>query len=182
MATPAASRQSRRAPTKRAPTKKATTKKASAKKAAAASPPAARAEDAVKIYGSGPTAVHALDGVTVEFPSGRYTAIMGPSGSGKSTLMHCVAGLDTLSSGKVFIGEVDLSTLSDKDLTLLRRDRVGFVFQTFNLVPTLTALENMTLPLALAGRKPDKEWLDTVVGTVGLGDRLTPLLSPLSGG
>jgi putative ABC transport system ATP-binding protein len=183
MATPSTSRATKKTTAKKAPAKKARAKKTAARKPTAAPPPpAARAVDAAKVFGSGVTAVRALDGVTVEFPTGRYTAIMGPSGSGKSTLMHCVAGLDTLTSGKVFIGEVDLSTLSDKDLTLLRRDRVGFVFQTFNLVPTLTALENMTLPLALAGRKPDKEWLDTVVGTVGLGDRLTHLPSQLSGG
>src|SRR6478735_6649544 len=112
---------------------------------------AAHAADAVKVYGSGDTEVRALDGVTVSFPSAHFTAIMGPSGSGKSTLMHCVAGLDSLTSGEVHIGEVDLSTLSDKELTLLRRERVGFVFQSFNLVPTLTALENITLPMDLAG-------------------------------
>ena len=111
-------------------------------------------------YGSGDTAVHALDGVTVDFDAGQFTAIMGPSGSGKSTLMHAVAGLDTLTSGDVFIGDVDLSTLNDKQLTQLRRDRIGFIFQAFNLVPTLTALENITLPMTLAGRKPDQEWLD----------------------
>jgi putative ABC transport system ATP-binding protein len=143
---------------------------------------AARAEAATKIYGTGDTEVVALDHVTVEFGAGRFTAIMGPSGSGKSTLMHCVAGLDSLTSGRVLIGDVDLTTLDDKRLTLLRRDKVGFVFQAFNLVPTLTALENMTLPLSLAGRKPDAEWLDTVVSTVGLGDRLRHRPSELSGG
>jgi putative ABC transport system ATP-binding protein len=143
---------------------------------------AARTENATKVYGRGETAVVALDDVTVDFERGRYTAIMGPSGSGKSTLLHCVAGLDTLTSGRVVIGEVDLGTLNDKQLTLLRRDKVGFVFQAYNLVPTLTAHENITLPLALAGRKADAAWLDTVVGTVGLGDRLTHRPSELSGG
>jgi putative ABC transport system ATP-binding protein len=133
---------------------------------------AARAEAAVKVYGRRDAAVRALDGVDVAFPAGRFTAIMGPSGSGKSTLMHCVAGLDTLTSGRVLIGGVDLSTLSDKQLTLLRRDRIGFVFQSFNLVPTLTVAENVALPQALAGRKPERAWLDAVVSTVGLGDRL----------
>jgi putative ABC transport system ATP-binding protein len=142
----------------------------------------ARAVDAVKVYGSGDTAVRALDGVTVEFPPARYTGIMGPSGSGKSTLMHCVAGLDTLTSGSVYIGDTDLGSLSDKELTILRREKVGFVFQAYNLVPTLTAIENITLPRALAGEKPDKEWLDEVVSTVGLGDRLTHRPSELSGG
>jgi len=143
---------------------------------------AASAQDATKVYGSGDTEVRALDGVTVDFEAGRFTAIMGPSGSGKSTLMHCVAGLDDLTSGKVFIGGTDLTTLSDKDLTQVRRDQVGFVFQSFNLIPTLDALENITLPLDLAGRKPDQGWLDTVIGTVGLGDRLTHRPSELSGG
>ena len=142
----------------------------------------ARAEDAVKVYGSGDTAVRALDGVTVSFPPGHFTAIMGPSGSGKSTLMHCVAGLDSLTSGRVFIGGTDLSELNDKELTLLRRERVGFVFQAFNLIPTLTALENITLPITLAGRHPDRAWLDTVVDTVRLRDRLTHRPSELSGG
>jgi putative ABC transport system ATP-binding protein len=143
---------------------------------------AARTVEAIKVYGSGPTAVRALDAITVELPAGRFTAVMGPSGSGKSTLLHCVAGLDTLTSGQVFIGDVELGRLSDKELTLLRRERVGFVFQAFNLVPTLTALENITLPLALAGRSPEREWLDTVVGAVGLGERLRHLPSELSGG
>ena len=133
---------------------------------------AARAVDATKVYGSGDTAVVALDEVSVEFPTGRFTAIMGPSGSGKSTLMHCLAGLDSLTAGQVFIGDVELGTLSDKELTLLRRDRIGFVFQAFNLVPTLTALENITLPLTLAGAEARRRWLDEVVDTVGLGDRL----------
>jgi putative ABC transport system ATP-binding protein len=144
--------------------------------------PAARAVDATKIYGSGDTAVVALDDVTVDLPDGRYTAIMGPSGSGKSTLMHCLAGLDTLTSGRVYIGDVDLTTLNDKELTRLRRDSVGFVFQTFNLVPTLTAIENITLPSSLAGGKPDGEWLDQVIKTTGLADRLTHRPSELSGG
>src|SRR3954451_8225093 len=143
---------------------------------------ATRTVDAVKVYGAGETAVRALDGVTVEFAPAHFTAIMGPSGSGKSTLMHCVAGLDALTSGQVFIGDVDLSTLSDKELTLLRRERIGFVFQAFNLIPTLTALENITLPMDLAGKDPDKEWLDTVVTTVRLGDRLKHRPSELSGG
>ena len=143
---------------------------------------AARTEGASKIYGKDDSQVIALDNVTVEFEKGVFTAIMGPSGSGKSTLMHCVAGLDTLTSGKVFIGDTDLSTLKEKQLTELRRDRVGFVFQAFNLIPTLSAIENITLPQALAGREPDKEWLDHVVATVGLGDRLTHRPSELSGG
>ncbi|MFN8148631.1 MAG: ABC transporter ATP-binding protein [Candidatus Nanopelagicales bacterium] len=144
--------------------------------------PAARAASLTKVYGSGDTRVTALDAVDVEIETGRFTAIMGPSGSGKSTLMHCLAGLDALTSGEVWIGDVALSGLSDKKLTVLRRDAVGFVFQAFNLVPTLTALENITLPLDIAGRKPDKEWLDTVIDTVGLRDRLTHRPSELSGG
>jgi putative ABC transport system ATP-binding protein len=143
---------------------------------------AAAAREATKVYGSGQTEVVALDHVTVDFERARFTAIMGPSGSGKSTLMHCLAGLDSLTSGRVFIGDVDLSSLSDKELTVLRREKVGFVFQAFNLIPTLTALENITLPMALAGRDPDQSWLDTVVGTVGLGDRLAHRPSELSGG
>jgi len=143
---------------------------------------AARAVDAVKIYGEGETAVRALDGVTVEFERGRFTAIMGPSGSGKSTLLHCLAGLDTVSEGKVFIGDVDLTSLDEKRLTQLRRDRVGFVFQAYNLVPTLTAAENITLPMDIAGRDPDAAWIDTVVDTIGLRDRLTHRPAELSGG
>ena len=143
---------------------------------------AARAVQATKVYGQGETEVRALDDVTVEFPSGRFTAIMGPSGSGKSTLMHCLAGLDTLTSGQVFIGDVDLGKLTEKQLTLLRRDQVGFVFQAFNLVPTLTAAENITLPLALAGRKPDRAWVDQVIDAVGLRDRLGHRPAELSGG
>ena len=143
---------------------------------------AARTDQARKVYGEGATQVVALDDVTVEFGSGAFTAIMGPSGSGKSTLMHCAAGLDDLTSGRVFIGDTDLTTLDDTALTLLRREKVGFVFQAFNLLPTLTALENMTLPMSLAGNKPDDEWLQTVISTVGLGDRLTHRPSELSGG
>ena len=129
---------------------------------------AARAVDATKVYGKGEAEVRALDGVTVEFATVRFTAIMGPSGSGKSTLMHTLAGLDSLTSGSVWIGDVDLGTLNDKKLTQLRRDRIGFIFQAFNLIPTLTAAENITLPMKLAGRKPDREWFDNVVDTVGL--------------
>jgi putative ABC transport system ATP-binding protein len=143
---------------------------------------AARAVGATKRYGHGDATVTALDAVTVDFHAHEFTAIMGPSGSGKSTLMHTVAGLDSLSSGSVFIGDTDLSKLDDKRLTLLRRDKIGFIFQAFNLVPTLTALENITLPMALAGRRPDKAWLDMVVNTVGLGNRLKHRPSELSGG
>jgi putative ABC transport system ATP-binding protein len=138
--------------------------------------------DAVKVYGAKATAVRALDGVTVDFEAGRFTAIMGPSGSGKSTLLHCLAALDTLTSGQVSIAGRDLGTMSEKELTILRRDRLGFVFQAFNLVPTLNAIENITLPLALGGRQADKAWLDTVVSTVHLGDRLQHRPSELSGG
>jgi putative ABC transport system ATP-binding protein len=143
---------------------------------------AAKAVHASKVYGKGDTAVTALDDVTVDFEAGRFTAIMGPSGSGKSTLMHCVAGLDSLTSGSVFIGDVDLSQLDDKRLTILRRDEVGFIFQAFNLVPTLTALENITLPASLGKKDIDRSWLDHVVRTVGLGDRLSHRPSELSGG
>ncbi|MEU4984797.1 ABC transporter ATP-binding protein [Streptomyces sp. NPDC021969] len=143
---------------------------------------AARVVDAVKVYGGGDTAVRALDGVSVDFPAGRFTAIMGPSGSGKSTLMHCAAGLDTLTSGTARIGDTDLSTLDDRRLTLLRRDRVGFVFQAFNLVPTLTVAENVTLPLDLAGRRGDTEWVDALIDVVGLRDRLHHRPAELSGG
>ena len=143
---------------------------------------AARAVSATKIYGRGDTEVRALDDVTVGFEPGRFAAIMGPSGSGKSTLMHCLAGLDTLTSGEVFIGDIALSPLPEKALTLLRRDKVGFIFQAFNLVPTLNALENITLPLALAKRDADDAWLDEVVTTVGLKDRLTHRPNELSGG
>jgi putative ABC transport system ATP-binding protein len=143
---------------------------------------AAAAVDAVKIYGKGDTEVRALDGISVTFPRGQFTAIMGPSGSGKSTLMHCLAGLDTLTSGHAMIGTVDLTTLDEKQLTLLRRDQVGFVFQAYNLVPTLNALENIRLPLDLARREPDHGWLDHVVNAVGLQQRLTHRPSELSGG
>ena len=143
---------------------------------------AARAEDLRKTYGSGEAAVRALDGVTVAFERGRFTAIMGPSGSGKSTLLHCLAVLDTPTSGRVYIGETDLTRLSERDLTRLRRDRVGFVFQAFNLVPTLTASENITLPLDIAGRRADRAWFDEVVDTIGLRDRLDHRPSELSGG
>jgi putative ABC transport system ATP-binding protein len=143
---------------------------------------AARAIDAVKVYGQGDTTVRALDGITVGFRQGQFTAIMGPSGSGKSTLMHCLAGLDRLTSGRIMIGDTDLSTLGDRALTQLRRDRVGFVFQAYNLVPTLTAIENITLPLDLAGKKPDQAWLDSVIGALGLGPRLGHKPTELSGG
>jgi putative ABC transport system ATP-binding protein len=143
---------------------------------------AARAVQVTKIFGQGQTEVRALDNVSVEFPSGRFTAIMGPSGSGKSTLMHCIAGLDDLTEGHVFIGDVDLGTLSDKQRTLLRRTEIGFVFQAYNLVPTLTARENVLLPLTLAGTRIDPAWFDEVIATVGLGDRLRHRPSELSGG
>jgi putative ABC transport system ATP-binding protein len=143
---------------------------------------AARTVGATKRYGTGDTAVTALDAISVEFAAREFTAIMGPSGSGKSTLMHCLAGLDSVTSGRVVVGDTDLSTLDDRGLTLLRRDKIGFVFQAFNLVPTLTALENIELPSALARRRLDKGWLDTVVGTVGLAGRLTHRPSELSGG
>jgi putative ABC transport system ATP-binding protein len=149
---------------------------------APASTAVAVARNATKVYGSGDTAVRALDDVSVELPGGRYTAIMGPSGSGKSTLMHCLAGLDTLTSGAVFIDGVELGTLKDKELTILRRERIGFVFQSYNLVPTLTAAENITLPVGLAGKQPDEGWVDEVVRTVSLGDRLHHRPSELSGG
>jgi putative ABC transport system ATP-binding protein len=145
-------------------------------------PVAARAIEATKRYGKGDTAVTALDAVSVEFHSRQFTAIMGPSGSGKSTLMHAVAGLDTLTSGSVQIGDTDLATLNARQLTVLRRERIGFIFQAFNLVPTLTAKENITLPMALAGRKVDKVWFDHVVRTVGLESRLSHRPSELSGG
>ncbi|GAA4103703.1 ABC transporter ATP-binding protein [Actinomadura miaoliensis] len=142
----------------------------------------ARTVGLTKVYGSGGTAVRALDGVTVEFPAERFTAIMGPSGAGKSTLMHCVAGLDTATSGRVFVGGTELGGLSDRALTRLRRERVGLVFQAFNLVPALSAADNITLPLTLAGRRPDREWHDLVVRVLGLGNRLRHRPAQLSGG
>jgi putative ABC transport system ATP-binding protein len=143
---------------------------------------AARTAEAAKVYGTGQAEVRALDGVTVDFATGQFTAIMGPSGSGKSTLLHCIAGLDSLTSGRAFIGDADLSTLNDHDLTILRRDRIGFVFQAYNLIPTLSAIENITLPLRLAGRKGDEQWISGVVATLGLGDRLQHRPAELSGG
>ncbi len=150
--------------------------------APAAGTAAVRTVDLRKTYGSGDAAVHALDGVSVEFTTARFTAVMGPSGSGKSTLMHVTAGLDTATSGEVWIGDTNLAGLKDKDLTKLRRDRIGFVFQQFNLIPTLTAEENIALPMRLAGRKPDEAWLARVIEVVGLGDRLRHRPSELSGG
>ncbi len=149
----------------------------------ASSPPAAaRAIGVTKVYGRGDTAVKALDGVSVEFASGQFAAIMGPSGSGKSTLMHCMAGLDHITEGTVCVGDTELGGLGDKELTRLRRDRIGFVFQSYNLVPTLSAAENITLPLDIAGRKPDPAWLDQVIDAVGLRARLSHRPSELSGG
>ncbi|MFG1862016.1 ABC transporter ATP-binding protein [Microbispora bryophytorum] len=144
--------------------------------------PAAVADKLTKVYGQGETRVVALDGVSGEFRRGEFTAIMGPSGSGKSTLMHCMAGLDAISGGSARIGDLELTGLSDKQLTRLRRDRIGFVFQAFNLLPTLTAAENITLPLTIAGRRPDKAWLDEVIAAVGLADRLEHRPAQLSGG
>jgi putative ABC transport system ATP-binding protein len=143
---------------------------------------AARTVGLSKVYGRGQTEVVALDAVSIDFLAGEFTAVMGPSGSGKSTLMHCAAALDSATSGQVFLGDTELTALKDKALTILRRDRVGFVFQAFNLVPTLTAYENITLPLAIAGRRPDPAWFDTVVDTVGLRDRLGHRPNELSGG
>jgi putative ABC transport system ATP-binding protein len=143
---------------------------------------AARTVDAVKVYGAGGTEVRALAGVTVDVPAATFTAVMGPSGSGKSTLMHCLAGLDTLTSGTVFVGDQELGALSDRELTRVRRERIGFVFQAFNLIPTLSAVENITLPMDLARRAPDEAWLAKVITTVGLEDRLDHRPSELSGG
>ncbi|MBD0742724.1 ABC transporter ATP-binding protein [Streptomyces sp. CBMA152] len=143
---------------------------------------AAATADLSKVYGSGDTQVVALDRVSIDFREGEFTAIMGPSGCGKSTLMHCAAGLDTPTSGSVRIGTTELSRLNDRQLTQLRRDRIGFIFQAFNLLPTLTALENITLPLTIAGRRPDRQWLDRVVAMVGLSERLGHRPAQLSGG
>jgi putative ABC transport system ATP-binding protein len=152
---------------------------------ATTSPPttaAARAVDASKVYGAGATEVRALDGITVDFESGRFTAIMGPSGSGKSTLLHCLAGLDTVTSGHVYLGDLEITGMHEKQLTEVRRDRIGFVFQAYNLIPTLTASENIELPLTLAGHKPDGAWLDRVIDAVGLRPRLSHRPAELSGG
>ena len=144
--------------------------------------PAARAVDLVKTYGKGDAVVRALDGITLELERGRFTAVMGPSGSGKSTLMHCMAGLDIPTSGQTFVGELEIGLLDDSDLTQMRRDRIGFVFQSFNLVPTLTAAENITLPANLAGHKVDQGWFDYLVGQLGIGDRLGHRPNEMSGG
>ncbi len=143
---------------------------------------AAHTEDARKIYGKGVTEVRALDGITVSFEQSRFTAIMGPSGSGKSTLLHCSAGLDTLTGGRAYIGDIDLGRLDDDALTILRREKVGFIFQAYNLVPTLTAAENITLPLLLAGKRGDRAWIDHVIATMGIGDRLKHRPAEMSGG
>jgi len=144
--------------------------------------PAARIVDGVKVYGTGATAVRALDGICADFSAGKFTAIMGPSGSGKSTLLHCLAGLDRLTEGRVLLGEIDLGSLGDKAMTLLRRERIGFVFQAFNLVPTLTAGENVVLPLTLGGRKPDRAWVGELARSLGIADRLAHRPAELSGG
>ncbi|MBY8864880.1 ABC transporter ATP-binding protein [Streptomyces sennicomposti] len=144
--------------------------------------PAARARGLTKAYGSGETAVLALDSVDVDIARGRFTAVMGPSGSGKSTLMHCLAGLDTVSAGQVWLGGTEITGLRDRELTRLRRDRIGFMFQSFNLIPTLDALENITLPMDIAGRAPDREWLEEVIDTLGLRNRLKHRPAQLSGG
>ena len=143
---------------------------------------AASAVDVVKIYGSGTAAVRALDGVTVDFEVRRFTAIMGPSGSGKSTLLHCLAGLDTVTSGTIYIADLDVTRMDEKERTLVRRNKIGFMFQAFNLLPTLNVRENITLPLSIAGTKPDDQWLDTVIETMGLADRLKHRPAELSGG
>jgi putative ABC transport system ATP-binding protein len=164
------------------PTARTTVPPANRGGSAARPPVAAAAIHAVKVYGEGQTAVRALDDVSVQLPARRFTAIMGPSGSGKSTLMHCLAGLDVLTSGKVYVDGVELSSLSERKLTKLRRDRVGFVFQAFNLVPTLTAYENITLPMSLAKRRRDEAWVEAVVDAVGLNQRLDHRPAELSGG
>ncbi|HSF85726.1 MAG TPA: ABC transporter ATP-binding protein [Acidimicrobiia bacterium] len=143
---------------------------------------AARIDGGLKVYGEGNAQVTALRDVTEEFAPAQFTAIMGPSGSGKSTLLHCLAGLDDLTEGSVHIGDVELGSLKDKELTQLRRERIGFIFQAYNLIPTLTAQENIMLPLSIAGTKPDEAWLTQVVDVLGLGDRLTHRPSELSGG
>jgi len=143
---------------------------------------AARADGLTKTYGTGETQVVALDAVNAEIARGRFTAVMGPSGSGKSTLMHCLAGLDSVTSGQVWVGDTELTGLNDRALTRLRRDKIGFMFQAFNLLPTLNAAENITLPMDIAGRKPDQEWLDLVIDTLGLRDRLKHRPAQLSGG
>jgi putative ABC transport system ATP-binding protein len=145
-------------------------------------PPAARAVDLCKTYGTGQAEVHALDGIDVTFEHGKFTAVMGPSGSGKSTLLHCMAGLDSPTSGQTFVGDQEIGLLDDAGLTQMRRDRVGFVFQSFNLVPTLTAEENITLPADLAGTKVDQQWFEYLVGALGIGDRLSHRPNELSGG
>jgi putative ABC transport system ATP-binding protein len=142
----------------------------------------ARAVNVSKIYGAGDAEVRALDNISVDFGAGVFTAIMGPSGSGKSTLLHCLAGLDRVTSGNIYLGDIEISGSSEKELTLIRRDRIGFVFQAYNLIPTLNAEENITLPMALAGKKPDPAWYDQIVKTVGLADRLKHRPSELSGG
>jgi putative ABC transport system ATP-binding protein len=144
--------------------------------------PAARIVRGVKVYGKGATEVRALDGISADFAAGKFTAIMGPSGSGKSTLLHCLAGLDRLTSGQVLLGDTDLGSLNDKAMTLLRRERIGFVFQAFNLVPTLTAGENVVLPLTLGGRNPDRSWVAELTGSLGIADRLAHRPAELSGG
>ncbi len=143
---------------------------------------AARAVDVVKTYGRGEATVRALDSASVAIPAGEFTAVMGPSGSGKSTLIHALAGLDGIDAGRVFVGDTDLSTLSERDRTLLRRDRLGFVFQAFNLIPALTAAENITLPLTLAGKRPDPAWMNELVHMLGLQNRLDHRPAQLSGG
>jgi putative ABC transport system ATP-binding protein len=158
------------------------TDQASTGGAASPVPPAARAIDLVKTYGKGDAVVRALDGINVEFERGRFTAVMGPSGSGKSTLMHCMAGLDSATSGRTFVGDLEIGLLDDGGLTQMRRDRIGFVFQSFNLVPTLTAGENITLPADLAGLKVDKAWFDYLVDQLGIADRLNHRPSEMSGG